>query len=50
MTWTKCQSTVRCSTALSGWFEPRRSLEFPAVKPEFVKRLGLMDRWQTSMQ
>ena len=33
------------------WFGPNAGLEFPPwMNPEFVKRLGLVDRWETVMK
>jgi asparagine synthase (glutamine-hydrolysing) len=44
-------SRLYLRTRFQRWFRPKGSLEFPGwLNPEFVKRLGLMDRWQTWMQ
>lgn len=44
-------SRLYLKTRFQRWFGRNGSLEFPPwVNPEFVKRLGLMDRWETLMK
>jgi asparagine synthase (glutamine-hydrolysing) len=43
-------SRLYLSTRFQRWFGPKRSLELPVwMNPEFVKRMGLIDRWENAM-
>jgi asparagine synthase (glutamine-hydrolysing) len=44
-------SRLYLNTRFRRWFGPKGSLEFPGwMNPEFVKRLGLIDRWEVAMK